>query len=358
MSDEVYRRLAQQLDALPNGFPATESGVELRVLAKLFTPEEADLAAQLKLRAETAEEIAARLGRDVQATLPMLKAMARHGAIRAERDERGLRFGLAPFMIGIYESSLPTMDAEFAKLFEEYYEQAMGSAIAIQPAFHRVVPVEQSIQVDTEVLPYERASQILEQAQDWGVQDCICRKQQKLLGKGCEHAVEACMVFGPLPGSLAGRPGTRRLTKEEAYDLLRQTEEAGLVHTVGNRQKDLNYICNCCTCGCAILRALATFGQAGAAHSDFRSVVDEKACAGCELCVERCQFGALTVTDGVCRVNAFKCFGCGLCVASCPDGALSLVRKPAEEMAAPPVTGRDWGVARAAARHVDLGKVL
>ena len=34
----IYRKLAQRLDATPGGFPATESGVELRFLAKLFTP--------------------------------------------------------------------------------------------------------------------------------------------------------------------------------------------------------------------------------------------------------------------------------------------------------------------------------
>ena len=41
MTDEVYSRVAKALDALPEGFPATESGVEIRILKKIFTPEEA-----------------------------------------------------------------------------------------------------------------------------------------------------------------------------------------------------------------------------------------------------------------------------------------------------------------------------
>ena len=41
MIDTPYQRLAERLDALPNGFPPTADGVELRLLAKLFTPEEA-----------------------------------------------------------------------------------------------------------------------------------------------------------------------------------------------------------------------------------------------------------------------------------------------------------------------------
>ena len=53
MDDHSYKRLAEHLDALPNGFPPAEDGAELCLLAKLFTPEEAALAAQLRLTLET-----------------------------------------------------------------------------------------------------------------------------------------------------------------------------------------------------------------------------------------------------------------------------------------------------------------
>ena len=43
MDEKLYKRLAERLDALPNGFPPTEDGAELRLLAHLFTPEEAGL---------------------------------------------------------------------------------------------------------------------------------------------------------------------------------------------------------------------------------------------------------------------------------------------------------------------------
>jgi len=64
MTDNPYRQLAARLDALPDGFPPTEDGAELRLLAELFTPEEADLAAQLRLTLETPRQIAARLDHD------------------------------------------------------------------------------------------------------------------------------------------------------------------------------------------------------------------------------------------------------------------------------------------------------
>ena len=37
MLDQAYRELARKLDSIPPGFPATEGGVELQLLARPFT---------------------------------------------------------------------------------------------------------------------------------------------------------------------------------------------------------------------------------------------------------------------------------------------------------------------------------
>jgi len=55
MSD-VYERLAKHLDNLSASYPATDSGVELRILKRLFTPEEAAIA--LTMFPESADTIA------------------------------------------------------------------------------------------------------------------------------------------------------------------------------------------------------------------------------------------------------------------------------------------------------------
>jgi electron transport complex protein RnfB len=62
MATEVYERLAQFLDELPAGFPKSESGVEMRILRRLFSPEEAELAMHLTLLTEEARVIARRAG--------------------------------------------------------------------------------------------------------------------------------------------------------------------------------------------------------------------------------------------------------------------------------------------------------
>ena len=93
--DLAYRQLATRLNELPNGFPPAPDGAELRLLAYLFTPEEAALAAQLRMTLETPAEIAARLGGDPQALRKQLKSMVTRGLITAGRATHR-RIGLWP----------------------------------------------------------------------------------------------------------------------------------------------------------------------------------------------------------------------------------------------------------------------
>ncbi len=200
MSDDVYRRLALRLDAVPNGFPATESGVELRLLAKLFTPEQATLAAEMRMAYEPAEDIAARAGVDPSAAYRTLKAMAKRGLIYAGRGDAGLAFRLMPFVVGIYEEQLPRLDAELAELFEAYLQESRGSTIYGPTPVHRVIPVSEAVPVDLEIFPYESAAALIDGAKSWGVRDCICRMQKRLIGEGCEHPVQNCLIFAPVEG--------------------------------------------------------------------------------------------------------------------------------------------------------------
>lgn len=360
MTSDVYRRLAQRLNDIPNGFPATESGVELRLLAKIFTPEEAELAAVMRLSREPAADIGARAGVDADDAYRTLKAMARKGLIRFKRSEGQLLFGLMPFVVGFYEEQLPRMDEELAELLENYLQETKGSGITQDtPAVHRVVPVEESIPFELEVFPYERASELLENARSWGVRDCICRVQQQLIGEGCDHETENCLVFAPVEGAFEHSEVDRAITKEEALDILRDAEEAGLVHSTGNFRGPHYYICNCCACCCGILRGVTEFGVPTAiAKSDFRAEMDVESCIGCGDCIERCQFGALALSEDVCEVDYSRCVGCGVCAVVCPTDALYLERRSAGEVPPPPADIREWGIQRAEQRGISLADVL
>ncbi len=358
MDETPYRQLARRLDALPNGFPHTPDGAELRLLAKLFTPEEAALAAALRLTPETAAEVAGRIGGDAAALGIQLKGMARRGLIKAERTPAGLGFSLMPFVVGFYETQFGSMDAELARLFEDYYQQAFGRVASVQPQVHRVIPVSRTVQADMEVRPYESAAEIVAACQAWGVLDCICRKQRALIGQPCGHPLDVCLAMSTVPGAFDRIPGIRGLTQEEALATLRRAAEAGLVHSVSNSQEGVWYICNCCTCSCGVLRGMAELGVANVvARSAFVNQVDEAACQVCGLCIERCQFGALSLAETV-QVDRVRCVGCGVCVLVCPDDALALVRRPEKEVLPPPISEADWRAERAAARGLDLAQVL
>ena len=358
MSEDAYRRLAKRLDQLPESFPPTDDGSELRLLQKLFSPAEAALAAELRLTPETAKELATRLPEDARALGKRLKAMARKGLIRAERVESGLGYGLRPFVIGIYEWQVDTIDTELAEMFEAYYRAAFGRSVATQPALHRVIPVGESVRADTEIRPYESAAQIVAEAKAWGVMDCICRKQQALIGEPCDHSLDVCMMLAAQPGAFDHSATVRALTREEAMATLRRAAEEGLVHSVSNNQQGISYICNCCTCCCGILRGMIEFGVADViARSPFVCRVDHESCVSCGLCEERCPAGAIAVVDQA-QVDGLRCLGCGVCTLACPEGALSLVRRPDGEVTAPPPTMAAWREHRAAARGLDLKEVL
>jgi Na+-translocating ferredoxin:NAD+ oxidoreductase RNF subunit RnfB len=354
MDMKNYKLLAERLDALPNGFPATDDGAELRLLAKLFSPEEALLTSKLRMTKETARQIAERTGGEYKEVRRMLKSMAKRGLIKIGKGKGGLAYGLMPFAIGIYEMQWNSIDQEFAELFEDYYQKAFGQAVIIQPQFHRVLPVNETIRKDMEIHPYESAAAVIESSKAWGVVDCLCRKQKALIGDPCDHPLDVCMIMNETPGAFDQSPDIRALTKDEAMATLHRAAEAGLVHSVMNNQEGLWYICNCCTCSCGILRGISKFGIANViAKSAFVNQVDEDLCVPCEFCVDACQFDAITINE-VAVVDENKCIGCGVCVIHCPEGALSMVRRPTEEIKDPPLSEEEWLERRAIERGLDM----
>jgi len=359
MSEDVYRKLAQQLDAIPNGFPSTESGVELRLLAKIFTPEEAALASVMRLTREPAADIAARVGAEPSVAYRTLKGMVRKGLIHVKKGEGQLKFGLMPFMVGIYEEQLPRIDEELAALFEQYYQETQAGITRDTPSLHRVIPVEKAIPFEVEIFPHEQAFELLDEARAWGVRDCICRVQQQLVGKGCDRPVDNCLAFAPMEGAFDHSQTTRAISKEEALRILREAEEAGLVHSAANYRDQHYYICNCCTCCCGVMRGVAEFGIPTAiASSDFHAVVDEDGCIACGDCVESCQFGALSIPEYVSTVDYARCVGCGLCAVACPTGSMQLERRPEGEVPPPPADIKEWMAQRAQARNISIFDIL
>ena len=94
MTTDVFEQLADQLNALPNGFPRLPSGVEVQLLRKIFTREQAEIAAALRREIQSPAQIAAQLGRDEKEVAAILKDMARAESGLAR--SRCQRVGLPP----------------------------------------------------------------------------------------------------------------------------------------------------------------------------------------------------------------------------------------------------------------------
>ncbi|MFW9845488.1 MAG: ATP-binding protein [Candidatus Thorarchaeota archaeon] len=362
MSNEAYTKLAAVLDKVPNGFPPVPDGSHIKLLQWIFEPDEADLASQMKLMGETIEELGKRIDRDPEDIKDLLETMAQKGQIRAWNSSTGRRYALIPFAVGIYEEQLGRMDEEFAKLYETYYNavKGVGDMFATDPPIFKVVPVNRAIETDLEIHPYEKAEHLIETAKSWGVRECICKKQKELIGEPCSYPTSVCIMFAPRKENAYDNDKiTRVVTKEEALKILRDSEEAGLVHCTMNIQTGQYYICNCCTCCCGILRGLTQFEQPYAfVKSDFMIEVDSDLCTGCGTCVDRCQFAALDVPEDLCVVTTDRCIGCGVCTIGCPEGALQLVPRPNRGEKVPPEKLMDWMTEKAISRGVDPSDLL
>ncbi|MHA2248775.1 MAG: ATP-binding protein [Candidatus Kariarchaeaceae archaeon] len=356
---DPFVRLANVLNKIPNGFSIIEDGTHLKILKWIFSPEEADLTSKLKLRGETVEEIANRLELPIEGLEEKLNGMVKKGQIRKFMSRSGnLRFQLMPFVVGIWEDQVNRMDEEFAQLTEEYFQKSgYPELFGTQPAVHKVIPINKTITPELTIHPYQDALQMIENAQSWGVRECICKKHQKLLGNTCNYSKNVCMTFAPIQGAFDKSNRTKAITKTEALDLLHQTEEEGLIHNSMNVQAGQNYICNCCSCCCGVIHGLTKYNQPAAfVNSEFQINVDEELCIACGDCVDRCHFHALEVDD-TCTVDLQKCVGCGVCAVVCEEGALSLV-SPEHQVSEPPQNLKDWMTKKAMARRVNPSDII
>ncbi len=350
--DAVYRRLAAKLDEFPHGFPRTASGVELRILAKIFSPEDAALALDLLPIPETAAAIARRLGRQVEDLQPVVDGMVARGQIATVRYRGEQVYMLAPFVIGIYEFQLPHMDAELAEMFEEYAPALVNTVGGEKPALARVVPVNAHIEARAQVLRHESVRTMMESARSFRLMECICRKEQAALGKQCSHTLETCLAFSSEPDAYERFPYGRTVPREEALAVLDLAEREGLVHCTYNIRREQMFVCNCCSCCCGFLRGVREFGAPHLLlHSNYLAEISSAGCIACDACSDgRCPMGAIAERDGAYAVDAGRCIGCGACTLICPTDAITLVPRPKAERTTPPKDIVAWAFRRAVNR--------
>jgi electron transport complex protein RnfB len=320
-----YEKLRDYLNQLPLGFPETPSGVELKILKKLFSESEAELALLLTPIPEETHQIAGRNAIPMEGLEESLESMSKKGLIfRIRRQEKTL-YNLAPFMIGLYEYSVEKMDRELAELCRQYYDEAYQEEMGASnvPGF-KVIPITQNIDADLVLFPYEKLKEEVRASRKIAVAECVCRKETRLMDHGCDYPRETCLSFGSAAEYYIENGMGREINSEEAIRILEEADKAGLVHA-GANTTHLSNICNCCPCCCASMKGMVQKGHDRQKYMNaiYEAVVDMTACLSCEECSNRCPVKAITV-DETAVINRDKCLGCGLCAAVCPTEALSL----------------------------------
>lgn len=340
MSDPIFRQMQQRLDQYSVGFPATDSGIEIQLLEKLFSVADAQVFLQLSPKLEPPESIAPRIDMDPAIAAATLADMADRGLLFSLKKNGSVRYGAIPFVHGLFEFQIKRMDRELAALVRQYMDEAFKDAMSASAAhFLRVIPVRQSIDQRSRVAPYEDAVRIVEKAGQIVVTDCACRKSSAALGQGCGKPLEVCFMFGSMGQYYLDHGMGRKIDIQEAAGILTNAHNHGLVTQPASSQNPSG-MCNCCGDCCGPLAALKHHPKPAAmVFTNYFAQVDEDVCAGCETCLERCQMDAIRInTQMVAHVDLDRCIGCGLCVTTCPTEAVGLEKKEDGAFQVPPET--------------------
>jgi len=341
MSD-VYERLRKRLDDLAVGYPETESKVEIRLLKRLFTEEEAEFFVQLNPLLEAPADVAQRLKRDPDEVAALMEQMAKKGLLFRKRKGNGARYAAVPYVVGIFEFQVGSMDEAFARDNEQYFEQVfLKASQSHKTPVLRTIPINREIVAEWPIAPFEDVLQIIDNQEKIAIAPCVCRTQRKLAGHDCDKPKDNCFSFGSHAEYYVENGMGRYITKEEAKKILIKNEEAGLVMQPFNSQK-VGGMCSCCGDCCGVLRSLKMQpNPAESVQSNYYARVDEALCTGCETCVDRCQMEAIEVIDGISTVYLNRCIGCGLCVTTCPAEAIRLIKKADDQLYRPPKSGAE-----------------
>ena len=348
-NDQVYIRLQKHLDTQPVGFPATKTGVEIKILKHIFSPEEAEIVSFMSYKFEPLKTIFGKVGHLVESLEELEKLLSRiqkKGGIESKIKNGTKHYCCAPLVVGMYELQLGRLTPEFIKDFNEYTSDIKFGIefLSTELPQMRTIPVSKSIHPQHNVSTFDEVTTLLRQAEDpFVIIECICRKKKSIEGKTCDvtDREETCLAIGNVAQMVLSSGTGREITRDEAISIIEQNQEQGLVLQPSNTEK-AEFICSCCGCCCGMLDAHKSIPKPlDFWASNFQAVVDTNTCNGCGTCQQWCQVGAVSVSENKQQavVDLNRCLGCGVCVSNCPTESISLLKKPTEVR--PPQTRED-----------------
>ncbi|MFO8048572.1 MAG: 4Fe-4S binding protein [Desulfosudaceae bacterium] len=343
MTESVYINLWKKFNEGPQTAPADAEGNPqpsfINHLQLCYTPEEADLLQHLDRpgRFLSTQEVAERAGKPPEEVETILSSVNKKNGVLGMPGVYSLPPMPILFNIHQFYPEVKSDDLKAAQLYQDYfikdsfyryYEGSMKGT----PVF-RTIPVDVVIEAEQRVLPAEEAHDfILNHApEELALVPCPCRTRTEKMGiRECKdkNPVASCIMMGPAALHFEMLDLGKRVTRREAVAYFDEMQELGLVGQTDNCLTGNSIICLCCGCCCSQLRGRTRWGNMSAIlPSNFIPVAGED-CIQCELCTERCPFGALAMDEETERpvVTPDKCIGCGVCALTCPQDTLKLVR--------------------------------
>ncbi|MBE9545013.1 MAG: 4Fe-4S binding protein [Proteobacteria bacterium] len=346
-------------------FPVSDTAIAIVVAVVGDNGEELDLIYAFREKpSQTADQLVESSGFAAEKVEQLATSLAQKGLVFNQPSSAGIMiYRLLPFMlVGVMEYKFMVEltgsqeEKDLARLFEklmkELRSQIQENYDALLPRFNtapavdrtvptriteagrpiKIIPVDRSLEVSEEfVLPSQAIEDIINKFDDIAVGYCFCRQRRSLLGDACDTAAPTlnCFTFGKSARHTAAQGFAKKITKQEALKIMKEAENAGLIHKAfhpGSRESSPETsICNCCKDCCDTLE-LWRSGTLPLINSTYHlSVIDEEACTGCGICVEWCPTDAIVLNaEGLAQRDEGACLGCGVCSRFCPEEAISL----------------------------------
>jgi formate hydrogenlyase subunit 6/NADH:ubiquinone oxidoreductase subunit I/predicted transcriptional regulator len=284
----------------------------------------------------TVEEISEKTGIPVRDVERMIDPLFRKGLLFKSKKKDGTRYYRVRHLLQMHDSTAVAIDPsrEMLDLWKQYmveewadfsrkFEEKLPSSVM------RVIPVNVSVGLNTQILAYDDVKNLIDGAKNLAVTKCSCRA----IDGACGKDLDVCIQIDRAADYAIERGTGRQISKEETIELLKKCEEEGLVHVAENKKALGHVICNCCNDCCinwpSVRPEMGTF----VAPSRYKAWVEPEECIGCDLCLERCYFNALSMEEDreLAVVDAENCMGCGLCQVVCPTDAILMQEARPEE---------------------------
>jgi Fe-S-cluster-containing hydrogenase component 2 len=338
-NEDIFERLAQHFSQMAMALPFSEEMVE--ILKENLTPLEAEVALALPNRVVPLdfvdmESISPVAGLSEKEMLEVMESLTSKGIVLSGKTRDGKR-GYALWQSGFgftqvfYWKGEETPHArKMTELIRKYFKKPEvfkeGRTFRNTKPY-RYIPVGETIEPAKQgVFSQHMMEKVVNDAEAIAVAHCPCRMRRSLMGEGCGHSIEVCLKFNDLARYVIEKGYAREVTKREALEIIKKSEEEGLVHFVDNAEGNVQHNCNCCGCSCwnvgPIKRRKVPRDSIMATY--FLRATDEDVCVGCGECVEICPVDAIELEDDAPAVDEEWCIGCGVCATRCPSDAITM----------------------------------